>query len=228
MRHRLLRRRPSPTAVIALVALFFSLGGVSYGVATGSIDSREIKNNTVRTQDVRTNALKGKDIANGTVRSAEVGTNALTSVDIAESKLGTVPSAASADGHNFARLNVRLPAGSSTRTVLAFGGLILNATCSAGGDLALTATTASNNSIIHVAAIESGGGGSPHFAQDNDLDVGQSVNALPGGSDDNAQNTLTFTTPEGRIVNVSYLAEELTNGLGSANDCFAVGTASQS
>jgi hypothetical protein len=34
-------RRPSPATVIASLALFVSLSGVSYGVATGFIDSRD-------------------------------------------------------------------------------------------------------------------------------------------------------------------------------------------
>ena len=51
----ILRRRPSPALVIACIALFVSLGGVSYGVATGFIDSREIKNNTIRSKDMRNN-----------------------------------------------------------------------------------------------------------------------------------------------------------------------------
>jgi hypothetical protein len=62
---------------VALLALFISLGGVSYGVATGSIDSREIKNNAVRGKDVRNNSLRGADIL--------------------ESSLAKVPSAVSAD-----------------------------------------------------------------------------------------------------------------------------------
>ena len=51
----ILRRRPSPALVIACIALFVSLGGVSYAVATGSIDSREIRNNTISSNDVRNN-----------------------------------------------------------------------------------------------------------------------------------------------------------------------------
>jgi hypothetical protein len=73
--------------VVALIALFLSLGGVSYGVATGFIDSRELKNNTVSTKD-----LKNNDIRSGDVRS-----NTLTGSDVNESRLGKVPSATSAD-----------------------------------------------------------------------------------------------------------------------------------
>ena len=35
----LLKRRLTPAFVVAMIALFVSLGGVSYGVATGSIDA---------------------------------------------------------------------------------------------------------------------------------------------------------------------------------------------
>jgi hypothetical protein len=105
--NRILRRRPSPAMGVALVALFISLSGVSYGVATGFIDSREIKDNTIRgkdirnstirTEDLRNNEVRGFDIRNSTIRSADVALNTLTGADVDESKLGKVPSAASAD-----------------------------------------------------------------------------------------------------------------------------------
>jgi hypothetical protein len=94
---RLPLRRPSPSMAVALIALFVSLGGVSYGFATGSIDSREIKNNTIRTRDIRNSEVRGRDIRNSTIRSGDVALNTLTGLDVDESKLGKVPSAASAD-----------------------------------------------------------------------------------------------------------------------------------
>ena len=80
-------RLPSASMVVAGTALFVSLGGVSYGVATGYIDGREIKNNAVGTKDLKNNDIRGKD-----VRS-----NSLTGSDIIEARLGKVPSAARAD-----------------------------------------------------------------------------------------------------------------------------------
>jgi hypothetical protein len=85
--------RPTPAMAVALIALFVSLGGVSYGVATGSIDSREIKNNTVRSRDLRNHEVRGRDIRNSTVRGPDVALNTLGGLDIDESKLGRVPSA---------------------------------------------------------------------------------------------------------------------------------------
>jgi len=78
-------RRPSPAMVVACTALFVSLGGVSYGVATGFIDSREIKNNTIRGKDVRNKALTGKEFKRDSVGGLTVN----------EGRLGTVPSAES-------------------------------------------------------------------------------------------------------------------------------------
>lgn len=105
--HRILRRRPSPAFVVACLALFVSLSGVSYGVATGFIDSREIQDNTilgkdirngtVRTEDLRNNEIRGFDIRNSTVRGVDVALNTLTGADIDESKLAKVPAAADAD-----------------------------------------------------------------------------------------------------------------------------------
>jgi hypothetical protein len=102
------RLRPTPALVIALIALFVSLGGVSYGVATGYIDSREIRNNTVRsadlrnndirTKDIRNNEIRGLDIRNSTIQGRDVALATITGEDIKESTLGQVPSAARADG----------------------------------------------------------------------------------------------------------------------------------
>ncbi|MEX1142382.1 MAG: hypothetical protein WD993_07015 [Thermoleophilaceae bacterium] len=101
---RILALRPSPAMAVASIALFVSLGGVSYGVATGFVDSREIADNTIRSKDVRNNNLRsrdirnnevrGIDIRNGTIRRRDVASNTLTGDQILERKLEQVPSAA--------------------------------------------------------------------------------------------------------------------------------------
>jgi hypothetical protein len=216
MRQRLARLRPTPAMAIALVALFCSLGGVSYGLATGSISSREIRNNTILSRDVRNGAIQGRDVKG----------NSLTGSDVAESRLGTVPNADRVDGHNLGRIDAKLPASTPTRPVLAFGGLILNATCKANGDLDLTATTAANNAIVHIAAI--GSGNTVTYAQDNDLDIGQSVNAVPDNQDNNVDITLTYAAPGTSIVTAKYLAQHTPGALASGNTCFVLGSATQS
>lgn len=100
--NRFLTSRPSPALAVAMLALFLSLGGVSYGVATGSIDSREIKNETVRGKDIKRNAITAREIRrrslDGTdVRINRVGGNAVKEEVLESGKIGKVPSAAAAD-----------------------------------------------------------------------------------------------------------------------------------
>jgi hypothetical protein len=108
-------RRPSPALLISCLALFISLGGVSYGVATGFIDSREVKNNTLRTQDLRNNDVRGKDIRNSTIGGRDVAFNTLTGADINESRLTKVPDADKLDGLDSAAF---VAAGGTPRTLL--------------------------------------------------------------------------------------------------------------
>jgi hypothetical protein len=122
---------PSPALVVACVALFVSLGGVSYGVATGFIDSREIKNNTIRTQDIRNSEVRGRDIRNSTIQGADVAFNTLKAADIDEASLGKVPSATSADSAASVATVKTFP-----RTQVASGGAVTLVT---QGPLTLTA-----------------------------------------------------------------------------------------
>lgn len=73
--------RPSPAMVVACIALFVAMGGVSYGLATGSISSREIRNNTIRGKDVRNKSLTGKDVKRDSIGGLSIN----------ESRLGLVP-----------------------------------------------------------------------------------------------------------------------------------------
>jgi hypothetical protein len=57
--------------VMATVAVFVALGGTSYAVATGSIDSREIKNDSVRGKDIRDNEIRSKDVRNRSLLASD-------------------------------------------------------------------------------------------------------------------------------------------------------------
>jgi hypothetical protein len=162
-----LSRLPSPALVIACVALFVSLGGVSYGLATGSIDSREIKNNAVRSKDVRNNTLRtfdirnnevrGFDVRNSTIQGRDVAFNTLTGSDISEPSLGKVPSATTADTAGSAAT-----AGSvATLRTIAPTGLAEGAapvTLATHGPLTLTgaceASAANTNAVLRVQSTE--------------------------------------------------------------------------
>ena len=78
------RKHLNPASLIAMVALFAALGGVSYAAAT--IDGKDIKNKTVA----------GKKLKNGTITGAKVKADSLGGPRIKESTLGQVPSAVNA------------------------------------------------------------------------------------------------------------------------------------
>jgi hypothetical protein len=239
----LLRRRPSPAMVIALVALFVSLSGVSYGVATGFIDSREIKNNEVRsidirnnqvrTRDLRNNEVRGIDIRNSTVQGRDIALNTVTGLDVAEATLGKVPSAATADsattagsattadsvgGFSFRRVSYAGEMGGPFVEILNHGGLRLEARCVAGPFLEVRANPSAANSWI--------GSHFPGFPNtDNDFDPGD--NTLVTDGVDGAGH-VAYAGSDGRHVNVSALARQALNGVQGTNDCGFFGVASAS
>jgi hypothetical protein len=107
------RRVPSPAMVVACLALIVALGGTSYAAIR-----------------LPANSVGTKQLKKGAVTGVKVKSNTLTGKQINESKLGKVPSAASADSTTSAttagsapvsRLDyqsavVAVPAGSATAT----------------------------------------------------------------------------------------------------------------
>jgi hypothetical protein len=230
----ILSRRPSPALVISCIALFLSLGGVSYGVATGFIDSREIKNNQVRSKDLRNNSIRtfdirnnevrGFDIRNSSVQGRDVALNTLTGADVSEQDLDKVPSAATAD--TAASVGGVIPkafayageAGGAFVPVLALGGLTLEARCVAASDLEVRANPALPNSEI--------GSNFPGGAvNEADLDPGENFLVVNMGAADGA-GTIAFAGADGRVVTVNALVREDPNGVrGTTNDCGFFGVA---
>ena len=156
---------------VALVALFICLGGVSYGVATGSIDSRELKNNAVRSKDVRNNDVRSRDIRNDTLLGADIRDDSLGSVDVSEERLdagltGKVPAAGRADtaasansassvnGASIRKIDFRPSLDAPDTEILNLSGLTLRANCNAGGPpgffstLSVTGSTAGGDADL--------------------------------------------------------------------------------
>ena len=74
-------RAPSPSMIVACVALFVALGGTSYAAV-------KLPANSVGTKQIKDSAVTGAKVKDAT----------LTGADIVASTLGKVPSATSADG----------------------------------------------------------------------------------------------------------------------------------
>ena len=149
--NRIARWRPSPAMAVALLALFVSLGGVSYGVATGSIGTREIRNNSVSTRDIRNDTIRGTDIRRGSVTGSDIDEQSLSKVPRAgradtATSAGSAASAASAgnagtldgvDSGGFLRVNpnrVRAAADLGFADNYAGGSSLLDVSNLAGGE----------------------------------------------------------------------------------------------
>jgi hypothetical protein len=192
-----LLRRPSPAMIIAVIALFVSLSGVSYGVATGFIDSREIKNNEVRsrdlrnneirTRDLRNNEVRGIDIRNSTVQSRDIAINAVRGEDVKEDTLQKVPSALLADNANTANSattaasvaslkfvpRTTIASSAQPATLATHGPFTLLGRCSGNTAAELQVRTTEDNSAV--------GGEAPGHP---DIDAGQTANAAALSSTD--------------------------------------------
>jgi hypothetical protein len=195
----ILRRRPSPALVISMIALFVSLSGVSYGVATGFIDSREIKNNEIRsldirnnqirTRDLRNNEVRGIDIRNSTVQGRDIALSTVTGEDIAESTLGKVPTAAAADtaasASGVSTLRVIAPTtvaeGGTAVALATHGPLTLSARCDPMG-----ADTVARLSVSTTESNSAAGGEASNGAdmEDPDIDAGAPPSVIAAHASD--------------------------------------------
>jgi hypothetical protein len=95
---RLLNNRPSPSMVVALIALFVALGGSGYAAVQ----------------------LNGKVLKNGSVAGKKIKKNSVTGKQVKESTLRTVPSARLVGGKNASDF---LAAGGTAANARQLGGL---------------------------------------------------------------------------------------------------------
>jgi hypothetical protein len=213
-----LRRRPSPALVISCIALFVSLGGVSYGVATGFIDSREIRNNTIqsgdvrnntlRTFDIRNNEVRGFDIRNSSIQGRDVAFDTLTGGDIAESSLAKVPSAAQADslgGMTVQKFFAKPAPGTAAAEIYRGSFFALKAGCSMAG-LPILQIDGIAGAPANVTGATLQQGGAQTFVSSDALAPGDNLGLIPSLT--KASGTATVSTSAGVLSTIVYAGED--------------------
>jgi len=88
-------RLPSPAMIVACVALFVALSGVSYALATGSIGTREIANGSILNRDFKDGTLRGQEF-----KPDSLGPNAIKEQVLDSTKFKAVNNALVAEGVN--------------------------------------------------------------------------------------------------------------------------------
>ena len=126
------------------------------------------------------------------------------------------------DGMHAAKIDFRAPINTGATRLLELGGLVLSASCAAGPDLDVRATTTVAHSTLHVSWNKDPGN-VPFYRQDNDLNPTESFSLL-AQNDDGSQGTLVYTSPAGVSTSVSFLGEE-GDGFGATAACTFTGTA---
>ena len=128
------------------------------------------------------------------------------------------------DSLNAAKVDFRAKVPTAATEILNLGGLVLTAACVDGPNLDVRASSSVPDAMIHVAWNRDPGN-VPFYRQDNDLDPGDSF-AIMDVNDDASAGTLTYTTPAGANVTVTFLSDQGVV-LGASAACVFSGTALQ-
>ena len=217
---RVLGYRPSASMIVAFVALSVALGGTTYAVRISTLPKRsvgpaQIRSKAVRTRHIKAHNVSRTKIARNAINSSLVAANSLRGSDILESSLGTVPSATAADdaktvgGRTLQKFSFNGSAGTAATKVLELGGLTLTASCSAGHNLSVAATTSADGALIHAGGTTSGP--AAWYQADDDFMTSESISVLPA-SGSNTSGTLTFAGSDGQVVTATFLAQETSTG----------------
>ena len=233
---RILRRRPSPSMVVAFIALGVALAGTATAlpgrnrvkkddISRAAVRSKHIKAGAIQTKHIKSRAVTRSKIAKRAVSSSEVGQDALTGANIVESSLSTVPSATDAgkvNGRSVEKMAFVVGAGTPATTVLSLNGLTLNAACNAGPALSVNAGTTVSGAFIHAGGTHTATG--VYYNEDDSFNVGDSLNVVDNqagaaSTSNNVEGTLTYARADGEVVTATFLAEETAGG------CVFAGTA---
>ncbi len=86
-------RRPSPALIVALIALFFSLGGTSYAafkLPAKSVKATHLANNAVITAKLKNAAVTTAKLKNNSVTTAKIKPGAVTDACLALKELSSI------------------------------------------------------------------------------------------------------------------------------------------
>jgi hypothetical protein len=213
---------------VAFIALLAALGGTAVALpGKNGVKKDDIASGAVNSADIKNNSVLGKDVKTSTIRGSDVGANSLTGSDVNEATLGTVPSAATAgsadsastansagtagsvSGVQLRPIRFRATAATGSTEILNFEGLVLNASCSAGAALTLTASSTFDNAQLLSYTVDPDVPNplNENAAKDTSFDIGDTANLVPDNEDSEA-GTLRYAKEGGGGVQVAWQAHD--------------------
>ena len=224
---KLLARRPSPSMVVAFMALLAAVGGTAAALpGKNTIDSGDIRKGAVKRSDIARNAVNGKKIAKNSVTGRQVKEGTLGKVRRAE----TANTAGSIGGVTFSPFRYVNDGTGDPVPILDFGGLTITASCSFDV-LSLTAGSKVPDAELGGYTVEASREAADpsqrpqNIAYDNDFDPGDTVNLVPDDEDEEV-GSLRYSKQDGTSVSVDYHIYGGNNGAGAeAGRCAVSGVA---
>jgi hypothetical protein len=193
-------------------------GGAIYGCRSNSGNEPCIRANNLKAGRAFEFSTRGAE--GGQIRTKSDGGRPFTTN---ATEVATGLNSDRLDGLDAARIDFRAAVGTALTDVLNFGGLILRASCGNGPDLAVIAATTVPDSTLHISWNKDPGN-LAFYRQENDLDPGETFAVMTNPNDDAAEGTISYSTPAGVHVSITFQSEEA-GAFGATVPCLFSGTA---
>jgi len=224
-------------------------------IKKGAVKSSDVKNSSLTRSDIKNSTLRGSDVGSNTLTGSDINEGSLGTVPSANtantaSTATSAGNAGSVGGQQIVKFNFARPSSSARATIFSVGGFTLTSDCDAAGDIDLDGTTSVANSQIMIKGTNDDQTPNSDTFTDDDgaSDADETVTITPLSDDeqqdsdtafnpgdnenfqgdayfDDTLHNLTYVSGTGTIVTAQFLVQEITNGLGTTNDCFVQGHA---
>jgi hypothetical protein len=223
----LFARRPSPSLVVAFVALLAAVGGTAAALpGKNTIDSGDIRKGAVKRSEIARNAVNGRKVAKNSITGRHIKEGTLGKVRRAE----TANVAGSVGGVTFRPFRYANDGTGDPTPILDFGGLTITASCAFD---VLSLTAGSNVADAELGGYTVEASREPadpsqrpqNVAYDNDFDPGDTVNLVPDDEDEEV-GELRYSKRDGSSVSVQFHIYGGNDGAGAdAGRCAVSGVA---
>jgi hypothetical protein len=184
-------------------------------LAADSVGSSELAPASAGSSELGAGSVGSSELAPNSVGSSDVIANSLTGADVNESTLEGTPR----------RFRRAMPDTTSTVRILDLGGLRVDAGCSSAEELTLIASSAVDNAVFQINAVNDANTPLTIAAPDFEANDTRNLHAALASGDSMAAGTFTYTTTGGSVVSGSVVLGQGYPFDDGAADCIVAGQA---